>query len=87
MIQAVNGFVFLIVDEAAEEISGLYIPNQGQEKPSTGKIVTVGDSVQDKHLKKGIGKKCIFPKGVGFPIEHDGIEYLVVESERIFAVL
>jgi co-chaperonin GroES (HSP10) len=86
-MQAVNNFVFLLVDEAAEEIAGLFIPNQGQEKPSQGKIVTVGDNVQDKNIKKGVGKKCIFPKGVGFPIEHEGVEYLVVESERIFAVL
>jgi len=87
MIQAVNNFVFLVVDEAAEEIGGLYIPNQGQEKPSSGKIVSVGDAVNDKYMKKGVGKKCIFPKGVGFHVEHEDVEYLVVESERIFAVL
>lgn len=87
MIQATNNFVFLIIDEAETEISGLYIPSQGQEKPSRGEIVTVGDNVQDKYIKEGKGKKCIFPKGVGFSIENEGVEYLVVESERIFAVL
>lgn len=86
-MQAVNNFVFLLVDEAAEELSGLIIPMQGQEKPSSGKIITVGENVKDKNIRKSVNKKCIFPKGVGFPIEHEGVEYLVVECERIFAVI
>lgn len=87
MIQATNNFVFIKRDESEKEKGGLIIPDAGVEQPSKGTIVTVGEVVHDKKIKSAKGKQCIFPKGVGFPIEHDGVEYLVLEAERIFAIV
>lgn len=86
-IQATNNFVFLVTDEAESEIGGLFIPDDGKEKPNRGEIKTVGGEVKDTNIQNGVGKKCLFPKGVGFVVEEEGIEYLVVEGERIFAVV
>lgn len=84
-IQATNNFVFIIRDEAEEEIGGLFIPGQSQEKPHYGMIHTVGSVIPDKNIKKG--KKALFHKGNGMPITYNEVEYLVIEAERIIAVL
>lgn len=87
MIQATNNFVFIIRDEAEKEKEGLIIPGQGQEKPHEGTIFSVGDLVADKKIKSGKGKKCLFFKGNGFDIPYQDKTYLVLESDRVVAVL
>lgn len=84
-IQAKNNFVFIIRDEAETETNGLLIPGQGQEKPHWGTAHSVGALVQDKTIKKG--DRVMFHKGNGFPIPYEGVEYLVIEGERIIAVI
>jgi len=86
-IQAVNNFTLILRDETETEKNGLFIPDQGVEKPSRGKVVSVGDVVMDKNIKGGEGKIVIFHKGNGFDIDVDGITYLVLEAEKIIAVL
>ncbi len=86
-IQALNNFVFIVRDEMEKEKAGLIIPGQGQEKPNHGTIFSVGELVQDKKIKNGKSKKCLFFKGTGFEVSYDGQDYLVIEGERIIAVL
>lgn len=84
-IQARNRFVFIIRDEVGEEINGLLIPGESQEKPHTGDILSVGDLVEDQKIKDD--KRCLFHKGNGFDIEYEGKTYLVIEGERIIAAI
>jgi len=86
-IEATNNFVFIIRDEVVSEIGGLVIPNQGKEKPHHGTIFSIGELVQDTKIKGGKGRKCLFHKGIGFNIEYEGVEYLVLLGEEIIAVL
>lgn len=86
-IQATNNFVFIIRDKADAEKAGVYIPNTGREKPNEGTIYSVGDLIQDKKIKGAKNKKCLFFKGTGFHVEHQGIEYLVLTSDQIIAIL
>lgn len=86
-IQATNNFVFIKRDESEREIDGLVFPSGSVEKPSKGVIVTIGDVVQDKNIRSGVGKSCIFPKGVGMETEVEGETYLVIEAERVFAIV
>jgi chaperonin GroES len=85
MIQAANGFVWIIRDETPEETSGLLLPDSGKEKPHYGTLFSVGDMVQDKKIKKG--KKCLFFKGNGMEITYEGQDYLVLEGERVIGVI
>lgn len=87
MIHATNNFVFIVRDKAESEKMGLIIPGQGQEKPHQGTIFSIGDLVQDKKIKNGKGKKCLFFKGTGFDIEYESETYLVLEGERVIAVI
>lgn len=86
-IQATNNFVFIIRDKADTEKAGVYIPNVGREKPNEGTIFSIGDLIQDKKIKSAKNKKCLFFKGTGFHIEYQGIEYLVLTSDQIIAIL
>lgn len=85
MIQAVNNFVFVIRDESETETSGFILPDQAQEKQHRGTIYSVGDLVEDKKIKEG--KKCLFHKGNGFDVEHEGQVYLVIEGVKVIAVI
>ncbi len=85
-IEARNNFVFIKRDEIEKESRGLVIPGQGQEKPNTGIILSVGGNVLDKELRKDKGKKAVFHKGNGFDIDYVGETFLVIEGERIIGV-
>lgn len=86
-IKAVNNFLFILRDKEEAEKSGLLVPAQSREKPHQGTIISVGSLVQDQNIKKAVGKKVMFFKGTGFTIEFEGTEYLVLESERIIAIV
>jgi len=62
-------------------------PDQGREKPNEGIIVTIGDLVQDKKIKTAKNKKCLFFKGAGFTVSYQGVDYLVLTSDQIIAIL
>lgn len=84
MIQATNNFVFIKRDETETEVGGFIIPGQGQEKPHSGEVFSVGILVGDKNIKRG--KKALFHKGNGFDITYKEVTYLVIEGERIIGV-
>jgi len=86
-IQATNNYVFVVLEETLTEKSGLLLPSQSKEKPSRGKIITVGDLVQDKKIKNGKDKTALFHKGSDASIEFEGVDYQVLESNHIIAVV
>lgn len=86
MINACNNFVFIKRKETAKESAGLIIPNQGREKPNEGEIISVGDLAGDKKIKNGKGKIAVFHRGIGFSIEVDGEEYLVLTDNEIIGI-
>ena len=86
-IQATNNFVFITREKAESEKAGIFIPDQGREKPNEGIIVTIGDLVQDKKIKTAKNKKCLFFKGAGFTVSYQGVDYLVLTSDQIIAIL
>ncbi len=86
-IQATNDFVFVLRDKTPAEKSGIIIPDQGREKPNVGTVFSGGDLIQDKNIKKAKNKKCLFFKGTGFPIEFEGVEYLVLTANQIIAIV
>ncbi len=86
-MEAVGQFVLIIRDTVKTEENGFIIPGQGQEKPHSGEIYSVGDLIQSKRIQKAKGKKCLFFKGNGFDIDYADQTYLVIEGERIISIL
>lgn len=85
--KATNTFVFIIRDAVEKKVGDIIIPGAGRVKPHRGDIFSIGGKVTDPDIKKGKGRKAIFHAGVGFSIEIDGTEYLVLEEIQIIGVL
>lgn len=86
-IQATNNFVLIIRDEAESETGGLIIPDQGKVKPHVGTIFSVGKLTKDPDIKAGKGKKCLFHQHVGFTIDYEGVDYLVLLDAEIISLV
>lgn len=84
-IQATNDFVFIKREETKNEISGLILPSDGKVKPHTGEIISVGELVGDKKIRKG--KNALWHATVGMEIEYEDVTYLVLTSREIIAVV
>lgn len=85
--QATNTFVFIIRDEVEKKMGNMIIPGQGRVKPHRGEVFSIGGKVTDPLIKKGKGQKALFHQGIGFSIEVDGVEYLVLNETEIIGIL
>lgn len=85
-IEATNGYVWTKRDETETEKGGLLLPGAGKVKPNTAKILSSGETVKDSKVKRGKGRKAIFPKGAGQEIEYKGETYLILAAEVIFGI-
>lgn len=77
---AVNGFVYLIKDEPVTIKGGIKMPDPSIKAPNTGKILSVGNLVQDKNIKKG--RTAVFSKQVGGEIELFGTDITVLDGNN-----
>lgn len=74
----------IIVERAAaqEKVGDLYIPDTNKEKPSRGKIISVGEEVTGL----APGNLILFGKYAGTEIEVGVDKYLVLNYDEILAV-
>ena len=63
--------------------SGLYLPDSGTEKPKIAKVLAVGPMVRDVKASERI----IFGGYSNTDIKIDGVEYMLVKNENIYAKL
>lgn len=63
--------------------SGIYIPDNAKEKPSTAQVVAIGDKVSDIQLKD----KVVFGKYSGSELTLEGVDYLILETKDILGVI
>lgn len=85
-LQAVNGFAYLIKDAPETKVGGLDIPELSLKRPNSGKILTVGNLVQDKNIKKG--RTALFNKQAGGEINIFGQEITIVNAnDQIHGVI
>lgn len=77
---AVGEFVYLVKDKAETMRGGLSLPEPSIKAPNTGKILSVGNLVQDKNIRKG--KSAVFSKQVGTEIELFGVEVTVLNGNN-----
>lgn len=79
-LQAVGEFVYLIKDAPVTKKGGLDMPEPSIKKPNTGKILSVGNLVQDKNIRKG--RTAVFSKQVGGEIELFDTEITVLNGNQ-----
>ena len=79
--------------EAEEKTSGgIIIPDTAKEKPIQGEVVAVGpgktlDNGKTQALDVKVGDKVLFGKYSGTEQKVDGVEYVFIKEDDIFAVL
>lgn len=61
--------------------SGLFLPDNAGEKPKIATVVAVGPTAKDVQ----VGDKIIFGGYSNTDIKIDGVEYMLIKQENIFA--
>ena len=72
--------------------SGLYLPSSSSEKPSQGKVISVGeghlnDNGELRPLQVQIGDTVVFGKYSGSEITVDGDELLILREEDVLGII
>lgn len=88
--RAVQDRIVVARIEEEEKVGGLYVPDEGKEKPAEGIVVTVGPGVyrdgelQPVSIKEG--ERVLFGKYAGVSVKVGFQEFLVLREEDIFIV-
>jgi chaperonin GroES len=79
----------LVQPAPAEEktSSGIIIPDTAKEKPQRGKVVAVGDGLEDKPVTVKVGDSILYGKYSGTEITIDGKDYLIMRNSDIFGTI
>lgn len=84
--------VILKQDEAeSKTASGILIASSAQEKPQRGTVIAVGEGKLDNSgnlVKPGVepGDSVIYSKYGGTEVSIDGVEYLILRADDIYAI-
>ncbi|MFN7289087.1 MAG: co-chaperone GroES [Pirellula sp.] len=80
-------------EESQERTSGgIFLPDSAKDKPTRGKIVSVGDgrvleNGSRSTLQVKVGDLVLFTSYAGENIEVDGEEYLLMNESEVLAVI
>jgi len=79
----------LVEPAPAEEktSSGIIIPDTAKEKPQKGKVVAVGNGLEDKPVTVKVGDNVLYGKYAGTEITIDGKDYLIMRNSDIFGTI
>jgi len=69
-----------VLEQENRTASGILLPETAKEKPQVGQVIAIGD---DEDIKVKPGDKVLFAKYTGTEIKHEGVEYLVMDSNDI----
>src|ERR1700691_3872454 len=80
------------IDAEAKSAGGIIIPDTAKEKPSQGKIASVGPGGRDESGKLipidlKVGDRVLFGKWSGTEVKIDGAELLIMKESDIMGVL
>ncbi|MFC0274531.1 co-chaperone GroES [Metabacillus herbersteinensis] len=84
--------VIELVQSEEKTASGIVLPDSAKEKPSEGKVISVGtgrvlDSGEKVALEVAEGDSIIFSKYAGTEVKFEGNEYLILRESDILAVI
>ncbi|HYH36092.1 MAG TPA: co-chaperone GroES [Candidatus Saccharimonadales bacterium] len=83
-LQPLGDYVVAQAEEAQSKTkSGLYLPDNAQEKPKTAKVVTTGPAVQQVKT----GDRIVYKSYSNTDVKVDGADYILVREEDILATV
>jgi len=71
------------LEEATTTASGIIIPDNAKEKPSSGTVIAVSDKVNTVN----IGDKVVFGKYSGSELTLEGKTYLVIATSDLLGII
>ena len=81
-IKPLADYVVVQQEEASSKTaSGLYLPDNAQEKPKTAKVLAVGKDVREVE----VGDRVVYGGYSNTEVKQDGQEYILVKEENIYA--
>ena len=91
-LKPLAGYALIKPEEAVEKTaSGIYLPDNAQERPAKGKVVAVGSPIKHpEHEEKAqfnVGDTVIYKKWGGDELKLDGEEYKLVKFEDVMAIV
>mgnify|MGYP001580441987 FL=1 len=91
-LKPLAGYALIKPEEAVEKTaSGIYLPDNAQERPAKGKVIAVGAPIKHpEHEEKAqfsVGDTVIYKKWGGDEIKLDGEEFKVVKFEDVMAIV
>jgi chaperonin GroES len=75
------------IEEENRTDSGLYIPDTAKEKPQTGRVVAVGEDTEDVKISVKVDDKVLFPKYTGTEIKFGNEDYIIMDFEKVLAIV
>lgn len=83
-LQPLGDYVVAVGEEASSKTaSGLYLPENAQEKPKTAKVVAAGPNA--KQVK--VGDRIVYKSYSTTEVKVDSQEYILVKEEDILATV
>ncbi len=67
--------------------SGIIIPDTAKEKPMRGEVIAVGPGKKDEPMTVQVGDQVLYGKYSGTEIAIDGIDYLIMRENDIYAII
>lgn len=67
--------------------SGIIIPDTAKEKPMRGEVVAVGPGKKDEPMTVKVGDQVLYGKYSGTEIAIDGVDYLIMRENDIYAII
>ena len=80
------------IDAEDKTAGGIIIPDTAKEKPSEGKVISVGPGGRDEAGKiipidLKVGDRVLFGKWSGTEVKIEGVEYLIMKESDIMGVI
>jgi len=87
-----NSIIVRRIEEGAQKIGGIIIPDSAKEKPQQGKVITVGagkikDDGKRVPLDVEEGDTILFGKYSGQEIKINGEEHLIMREDEVLAIV
>jgi chaperonin GroES len=91
-LQPLGNNIVVRYDKPVEKTdSGIYIPQQSQEKNETAEVMAVGPGRKVKGVLKPtvtkVGEQVLIPKYIGTHVKEDGEAYLIITEDQILATV
>ncbi len=83
--------VIELLEQEAEKVGSIYVPDTAKEKPQQGKIIAVGQGKRDGKdlipMSVKVGDTVLFSRYGGMEVKHGGKDYLILSEGDVLAIV